>query len=110
LEERTLKLVGEKCLGHFARESTLEAVLQRRGDGVAKGDQVPLRPPYKIMKKRPHLHYIAIAFGTVLFWRGTWNLIDRIPGISDTFLFDIATAVIGLIMLYALTKSFKHLD
>ena len=84
-------------------------MLHIRGDGVAEGDQVPPRPP-KIMKKRPHFHYIAIAFGTVLFWRGAWNLIDRIPGIGDTFLFDIATGVIGLLMLYALTKSFKHLD
>ena len=61
-------------------------------------------------KPRPHIHYIAIAFGTVLFWRGIWNLVDRIPGITSSFLFDIATGVLGLVVLYIFTKSFKNLD
>jgi hypothetical protein len=61
-------------------------------------------------RTRPHTHYILIAFGTVLFWRGVWNLIDRIPGINDNFLFDIASGIVGLIFIWVLTKSLKHLD
>ena len=65
--------------------------------------------PTIFMKKRKHFHYIVIAFGTVLFWRGVWNLIDRIPHIQSSFLFDIGTGTIGLILLYFFTKSFRDL-
>jgi len=43
-------VVGEKCQWHFARESTLEAALQRSGDGVAERDQVPPIPPMKVVE------------------------------------------------------------
>lgn len=63
------------------------------------------------MKKRfSHSQYVIIAIATVIFWRAVWHLIDRIPGINDSFIFDILTGSLGLLVLWYVTKSFKHLD
>ena len=43
-------------------------------------------------KKKNHVHYIVFAFATVLFWRGMWHLMDKIPVINDYFISDIISA------------------
>lgn len=61
-------------------------------------------------KKLKNAHYIGIAFATVLFWRAIWHLMDRVPLLTDSALADIVTGLFGLGLLWALTRSFKHLD
>lgn len=52
---------GEKSLRLFARESTLEAVLQRCGDGVAERDRIVSGAPNKEPGKMPgFLYYFEI--------------------------------------------------
>lgn len=60
-------------------------------------------------KRKNHNHYIIFAFGTVLFWRGTWHLLDRIPVVNDYFISDIISALIGLGLLWWISRGFKHL-
>jgi hypothetical protein len=60
--------------------------------------------------KKPHYRYIGIAFATVLFWRGAWHTLDRIPFLNGNVLLDIGTGTIGLLMLWSIGKTFKHLD
>ena len=64
------------------------------------------------MKKRKlgQVHYIGIAIATVLFWRASWNILDRLLPLDSSYLTDILTGLLGLCMLWLLTRNFKHLD
>jgi hypothetical protein len=57
-----------------------------------------------------HLKYVWIALGTVLFWRAVWHSIDRIPGINDSVFFDITTGILGLLILWRVSKGLHNLD
>jgi len=64
------------------------------------------------MKKRKlgQVHYIGIAFATILFWRAAWNILDRLLPVDSSYLLDFLTGFLGLGMLWLLTRNFKHLD
>lgn len=64
----------------------------------------------KKKQKLGNIHYIGIALATVLFWRATWNILDRLTAEQDGYLVDIITGILGLLMLWYLTRSLKHLD
>lgn len=111
LKDNEVKCTKAKLLARGRVAELVYATDLKSVDQKSCGFKSHLAHQVLFMKKqRTHIHYIAIAFGTVLFWRGIWNLIDRIPSIHSSFMFDIATGTIGLIVLYAFTKSFKNLD
>ena len=60
-------------------------------------------------KKKNHNHYIIFAFATVLFWRGVWHLLDRIPFVNDYFISDVISALIGLGLIWWVSRGFRHL-
>ena len=64
------------------------------------------------MKKKDlgNIHYIGIAFATVLFCRAAWNILDRLTANQDGYILDILTGILGLLLLWYLTRSLKHLD
>jgi hypothetical protein len=60
-------------------------------------------------KTKNHNHYIIFAFATVLFWRGTWHLLDRIPLVNDYYISDAASALIGLLLIWWVSRGFRDL-
>lgn len=60
-------------------------------------------------KRKQHNHYILFAIATVMFWRGIWGLLDKIPFLSDHFLADILSAIVGLLILWWVSRGFRHL-
>jgi hypothetical protein len=61
-------------------------------------------------QKLGNIHYVGIALATVLFWRATWNILDRLAAPNDSYLLDALTGLLGLLLLWYLTRSLKHLD
>jgi hypothetical protein len=61
-------------------------------------------------KKLKQVHYIGIAFATVLFWRAAWNILDRLLAFDTSYISDVLTGLLGLSLLWLLTRNFKHLD
>lgn len=64
----------------------------------------------KKQKQLGNLHYVGIAFATVLFWRATWNILDRVTAEQDGYVLDILTGTLGLLLLWYMTRTLKHLD
>jgi hypothetical protein len=60
-------------------------------------------------RKKLTYEYIPIAVATVIFWRGSWNLIDRLP-YAGSIWFDALSVLVALGIIWIVARSFKHLD
>lgn len=64
----------------------------------------------KKQRQLGNFHYVGIALATVLFWRAIWNILDRLTAQQDGYIADILTGSLGLLLLWYLTRTLKHLD
>lgn len=53
----------------------------------------------KLLKKNSLVHVILIAVAVVLFWRGTWGLMDLYVFPGNELLSYIVSLVLGLVIL-----------
>lgn len=54
----------------------------------------------KIRKKHPHLYVIYVGIAVVMFWRGTWGILDMFLFPNNELLSYVLSAGIGLFLLF----------
>lgn len=54
----------------------------------------------KLRKNHPHLYVIYIGIAVVMFWRGTWGLLDMFLFPGNELASYILSAGIGLLLLF----------
>jgi len=60
-------------------------------------------------KNKKRFHYITFSLATVLFWRGIWHILDKIPIINGYLISDIISVFVGVILLWWVSRGFKNI-
>jgi len=51
-------------------------------------------------KRHPHIHVLATVILVIMVWRGVWGLLDTYLFPGDALMSDIASVIIGVLLLY----------
>jgi len=65
------------------------------------------KPPFR--KRYPHIYYLSVGVGLVMFWRGTWGFLDHYVFPGEHYASYIICGLAGLVILYLNDFSLEEL-